>query len=624
MAAVQVRKGIEGVRTPCTLLKAGAILKSMAPLEPSGKDIRLQLEKLLASPGFRRNDRASDFLRFVCDRALAGEHRELKETVIAIEVFGRKPDYDPKRDAIVRTEAGRLRSRLSEYYIGEGASDAIVIDLPKGGYVPFFRLREASSAAGASLMPKRSWIAVVTLAAMALMAAGVVFVRWLHAPLTIAVLPFENLSHDPEAGSLADSLTGDLIGNLSRYEEVTTRSRGSSFAWKGKERDTRAAGRDLAAEYLVEGSVRRDGDLVRVNVDLVRTRDDSTIWSAKFTGEASTDFDEDITRGILAGLPLKSPARRKYGSVNPEALALYRKGLRLGLQDGVFALEEAIVKDPSFPSAYARLAAAYAYRTGSPSNDTAGELPRMREVAEKGVVLSPRSGEALSALAISYARDGQWKQSEKTFRRAIQMEPQRPETYGEFATYVLMQEGRISEALDLMLAAQKSGPLSPEARSMFSYVLLASHRYGDAAQICEEIPPDCRCWPAPAERVRNECIGRARLGQDRIAEAIDLFAAGARQTPRGAPIRGYLAYAYALVGRREEAEKIAASDWNYPYHQALAYMGLGDRNRTFQALDRMAASGPVRVGLALAVPELDAIRNDPRERALRRKLALPD
>src|SRR5215472_17208539 len=101
--------------------------------------VRRQLDKVLASPGFARNERLSRFLRFVVERHLEGRDQELKESLIAIEVFGRQPGYDSRQDPIVRTEASRLRARLSEYYLAEGKGDSIVIDVPKGGYIPVVR-----------------------------------------------------------------------------------------------------------------------------------------------------------------------------------------------------------------------------------------------------------------------------------------------------------------------------------------------------------------------------------------------------------------------------------------------------------------------------------------------------
>src|SRR5277367_5137562 len=103
---------------------------------------RRQLERVLASHCFSRNDRLTRFLRFIVDRRLEGRDSEIKESVLAVEVFGRAADYDPKQDSIVRTEAARLRARLNEYYRGPGKNDAFVIEIPKSGYIPEFRFPE--------------------------------------------------------------------------------------------------------------------------------------------------------------------------------------------------------------------------------------------------------------------------------------------------------------------------------------------------------------------------------------------------------------------------------------------------------------------------------------------------
>ena len=237
----------------------------------------------------------------------------------------------------------------------------------------------------------------------------------------------------------------------------------------------------------------------------------------------------------------------------------------------------------------------------------------MRAAAEKAIELDPLLAEAHSALGMAYARDGQWARSEASFRRAIELDPNRSASYGDFAVYVLMQQGRIPEALKEMRIAQKSDPLSAEVRSELAYVLLSAHLYDEAAAECEKLPEDCRCWPAPSEPMRYDCLGRARVGQGRLREGIEIMAAGvAKGVSRGAPIRGYLGYAYGRIGRRDEAEKIVESDWRNPYHQAIALAGLGEKERAFAALEKMVPQGPVRLGLALAVPELDTLRKDSR------------
>jgi hypothetical protein len=160
--------------------------------------VRKELDRVLASSGFSRNERLSRFLRFIVERHLEGRDSDLKESVIAIEVFGRKPDYDPKQDSIVRSEAARLRSRLVEYFVGEGSRDSIVIELPKGGYVPAIRSTQSHPA-----VPSQPWRRPALWgAALAVSLAIITTVLWwlpLHKPpVTVAVLPLKNLGHNPE------------------------------------------------------------------------------------------------------------------------------------------------------------------------------------------------------------------------------------------------------------------------------------------------------------------------------------------------------------------------------------------------------------------------------------------
>ena len=614
------------------------ILKQMPTLVPDEAAVRQQLDRVLQSPGFARNERMSRFLQFVVQRSMEGRSAELKETVIAHEVFGRSPDYDPKHDAIVRTEAGRLRARLGEYYSTEGASDPLVIELPRGGYVPAFRVPERATpeAPAPQLKPEPAalafplrryrlpWAGTFAGAAVLLVVLG----WWLwhgNTPVTVAVLPFENLNHDSADDYLADGLTDELIRTLSSFDGLAVRSRTSSFALKSRQHSLREVSQELAVAYIVEGSVLREGDTLRINAQLIRAKDDFSVWSGRFERNRGSILvvQDGISRAIASNLPIKLGRARKRADVNPEAYDLYLRGLAAGLQDGVAFYQQAIERDPSFALAYAASAAAYAYTTGNPTANNTPDLRKMRAAAEKAVVLDPLLPEAQSAMGMALAREGKWAESEERFRRAIKLNPSRSQSYGDFSVYVLMQEGRIPEALQEMRIAEKSDPLSPEVRSELAYVLLSSHLYDEAAAQCERLPEDCRCWPAPHEPVRYECLGRARLGQGRLQEGMQILAAGVTKgVPIGAPMRGYLGYAYGLLGRRADAQKIVDDDWRNPYHQALAYIGLGEKDHAIEAVRRMASSGPVRLGLALAVPELDSIRNDPRITALRKELGL--
>src|SRR5262244_1724895 len=150
----------------------------MGSAENQVEPLRRQLERVLASPGFARSERLSRLLRFVVERHLEGRDNELKESLIAIEVFGRPPDYDPKRDPIVRAEASRLRARLSEYYLAQGKDDAVVIELPKGGYIPVVRSAERTDKPAAPEGSKLStwWVSVG--AALALLVVAVAAISW--------------------------------------------------------------------------------------------------------------------------------------------------------------------------------------------------------------------------------------------------------------------------------------------------------------------------------------------------------------------------------------------------------------------------------------------------------------
>ena len=226
----------------------------------SPESVRTQLEKVLSSAGFARNERLSGFLRFVVEQELSGRGDELKESVIGVEYFGRPPDYDVRQDSVVRNEAGKLRSRLAEYYVAEGAADGLIIELPKGGYKPAFRHIEKATAPvpGPAASRRRVWIwLAVALAGCAIVLAVLWWqgIQHRNAPIPIAVLPLINLDRNPDHDYFADGLTGEIIRNLSIIDGLAVRSQTSSFAFKGKPQNVRDVGKQLDAEYILEGSV---------------------------------------------------------------------------------------------------------------------------------------------------------------------------------------------------------------------------------------------------------------------------------------------------------------------------------------------------------------------------------
>ena len=574
---------------------------------------RKELDRVLASSRFARNERMSRFLRFVVDRHLEGRDEELKESLIAIEVFSRKPDYDPKQDSIVRSEAARLRARLIEYYAREGGSDPIIIELPRGGYVPV--VRRVVSEHGARLQPPRAWVS----AAVGCLAAGLVAAAWWwidhkSAPVTIAVLPLDNLSHDPANDYFSDGLTDELIRNLSLIDGLAPRSRTSSFAFKGKPRNVQEVGKLLKADYVLEGSVLRAGQQLRINIQLVRASDDFPLWSGRYDREL-TDvlaMQDDISRGVVNSLRLKLGRGRRRYETNVEAYDLYLRALAIPkVQDRVELYRQAIAKDPTFAPAYAGLADSYAYRSGFPELDRQAELANMRMAAEKAIQLDPLLAEAHAAAGEAYARDGQWSQSEKSFSRALKIDPNSSTSDSNLAVNLLLPLGRVEEAIERLRAAENTDPLSQRVQFRLAYALLIAGRFDEA---------DIHCQKA----ANAECLGRVRLGQGRIREGVSILEAAVnRGIPESDVTRGYLGYAYGRAGRREEAEQVAQAQQPFAFQQALVFAGLGARDRTLEAMDRMTALGPIRIGRDLLLPEFAFVRGDPRFKALRKKVGLP-
>ena len=200
----------------------------------------------------------------------------------------------------------------------------------------------------------------------------------------------------------------------------------------------------------------------------------------------------------------------------------------------------------------------------------------MQAAADRAIELDPLLAEAHEAQALAHARMGQWDLAERSFRRAIELDPNRSDTRAQFALWFLWVVGRNREALEQLRIAEKADLLSPEVQADLALVLISARRYDEAFDHCHKMSSD--------DDMRSRCIGRIQLGKGRLGDAVPFLVQGA---PRDAERRGFLGYVQALSGRRDEAERLAASA-EYPNEQALIFAGLRDGDRALQALDRMA------------------------------------
>jgi TolB-like protein len=301
-------------------------------MSPSGDDVRRQLDRLLASAVFANAGRMSRFLKFVVEQTLAGEGERLKEYVIGVEVFDRDASYDPRLDSIVRVEAARLRSKLAEYYAGEGRGDAIVLSLPKGGYAPFVTIEQKPAVVngsqrtnGANLLsaaqpdlgaPRRQrWVLGALLAVGAAIAAAVIWTPRV-APVTelrVVVLPFSSGVAGADGEALARQLTEGVTGELvraGRFSVVASSSARAVHATTQRARDVAAA---LDADVVVSARVRADGDHLRVETYAVDGEREQKLWVDGFEGTLADNdtLERDIAAGIADALSaLEIPTNR--------------------------------------------------------------------------------------------------------------------------------------------------------------------------------------------------------------------------------------------------------------------------------------------------------------------------
>jgi serine/threonine-protein kinase len=236
-------------------------------------DISAQLSKILSSPQFVQAAALSRFLRFVVEASQAGQ--TVKEYPIGVEVFNRGKDFDPRIDTIVRVQAAKLRSKLLEYYSSVGAEDPIVISLPKGGYAPEIRERAPSAPAAITpAPPDRS---------------------------RIAVLPFVNMSSDQENEYFSDGLTEELINRLARVPSLQVVARTSVFSFKGRNEDLRELGAKLNVGTVMEGSVRKSGDQLRVTAQLIDVQSGYHLFSQTYQRELKNVFavQDELAQAVV-------------------------------------------------------------------------------------------------------------------------------------------------------------------------------------------------------------------------------------------------------------------------------------------------------------------------------------
>jgi serine/threonine-protein kinase len=456
-------------------------------------------------------------------------------------------------------------------------------------------------------------------------------------PPVIAVLPFKNLSVEPDSDYFVDGLTDEVIRNLSVIDGLAVRSSTSSFVFKNKPRNIREVGRQLHADLVLEASVLRAGTQLRINAQLVRAADDVPLWSGRFDRELKDVFaiQDEISRSIVNELRLKLGRGQRRYATNVEAYEQYLKARALQARRGpdnrqaIDLFEKVVAKDPAFAPAQAALAAAYGYYLLTQVPSVAGvPVPpdqaraKVRRAALEAIRLDPLLAEAHDAMGWAHSLDLDWVEAEASFRRALELNPSLTTTHTDFVLSTLVPEGKLDEALRDLGVALSVDPLSWDVRRTLSTVQISAGLYDGALENCRRVLAAQLDFPYASTRCEQ-----ALLQKGQVTEAIAMMEKFIAETPQlragGGRGYGYLGYAYAITGRRAEAEAQAAKNAGLPHQQALIYGGLGDKDRAFAAIEELAAVNPQRALSWLTRPELALLRGDPRLAPFRKRFNLP-
>ncbi|MGD0435124.1 MAG: hypothetical protein ABSB86_01565 [Bryobacteraceae bacterium] len=616
-------------------------------------EIRAALDKILASPGFVNADRLSRFLRYTVEETLNGQTDRLKETLLGIEVFGRKPTYDPRVDAVVRTEAVKLRARMREYYESEGLEDELVIDLPKGGYVPVFRYREklseippapeetAGTPAGPDWRPALAGVVVIAILAISVFVVSRNRNRAVNAgppaAASIAVLPFEDMSPDRDQEYFCDGMTEEIIDALANIPGARVVARTSSFAFRGKQQDIREIGKKLNVATVLEGSVRKDGDRLRVTVQLNSVADGYHLWSETYERELKDVFavQDEISRAIVSTLQLKLAAPAKQGkppSENVEAYELYLQGRyhwsrwrTEGAERALQFFEQATQRDPKYAAAFAGIADSYAWLGffgALPPNEA---MPKARAAAQKALALDDSLAEAHTSLGyVKALYDFDWPSAEHEFKRGIQLNAGLSDAHFAYGIAYLAPMDSREDTLREMQLARDLDPLSPIAHT---YLGVAYSLNGRAVEAAAEDRKALELDPNFVEAkldLANSLLNRSDF------KAFYAELDGARDLAPPSRVDLLYAFGYAIQGKKSDAlnlvhkwEKPEGGVYVRPTSIAMVYAVLGDKEQMYAWLDRAYAQ---RDGMLIFSSHQGCFRpfeNEPRFVAINRKLGLP-
>jgi TolB-like protein/Flp pilus assembly protein TadD len=454
---------------------------------------------------------------------------------------------------------------------------------------------------------------------------------------SIAVLPFENLSRDPDNAYFTDGIQDEILARLARIADLKVISRTSTQRYKSSPDDLPQIARRLGVSNILEGSVQKTPDRVRVTVQLINAATDAHLWAETYDRNLTDVFavESEIAKSIadtlrakLTGSEQNAIARRP--TENTEAYQLYLKGRYFwnkrtadDFAKAIKYFEEAIEKDPGFALAYAGLADTYVLLSGFGAASPQDSLPKAKAAAQKALTLENSLGEAHASLAQAvFAYDLDFPTANREFRRAIELNPNYATARQWYAESSLTSVGRFGEAITEIKRALELDPLSIIINADVGGVLFNARRYDEAIQqLRKTVEMD------PGFYYARWGLGQALEMKGMISEAMAQYqkAAALNDDPLPLALLGHL---YGKMGRRVEAEKILQqlrqlSKQRYvsPYNLALIQLGLGQKTEALNSLEQTYRDRDgYNIAYVKADPFLDPLRGDPRFEALVQKI----
>jgi serine/threonine-protein kinase len=456
---------------------------------------------------------------------------------------------------------------------------------------------------------------------------------------SIAVLPFKNMSADPENEYFADGMTEEIINSLAQVDGLRVASRTSAFAFKDRELDIREIGDQLNVATVLEGSVRSAGKRMRVTAQLVKAADGYHLWSQRYDRDMDDIFavQDEIAAAISGALTSTLNPVKPIGvqrAIDVEAYKLYLKGrfhwnkrTNEAMRKAIQLFEQSLERDPTYARAYAGIADCYgllgwvAFGALPPQE----AFPKAEAAARRALEMDDTLAEAHNTLGwtrLVYGWD--WEEAEREFTRAIELSPRYAMAHSWYALH-LIWTGRVEEAIDESARAMELDPLSLIIQILAAWVRYFAGRYDESIELCR------RALEMDPNYLRAHLgIGWAQEGKGDFEAAIQHFSRGEALSGGSPRFVAALGHAHAVSGDRDKAKAAlerlnALREWTFvsPAYVANVHVGLGDTDGTFAMLEEAFETRSGALVYLARDPQFEPVRADARFDALLAKIGLP-